>query len=212
LSQAELFYLTWRATGDARFKRDYERAWQFTLYPPQDRWPGYGLHVTDAGIPARLVSDSRSSGYLAESGGGEPGLDADYTVLQLDAAAALYLFSGEPRAKLLSQLLANTLVGRTNGRSILDTSDGTRHPQSGRSMPLLTAGLAVLGASDDNPHLTASLPAQIRTVISTYKGALRYGYTPYLYRGLGTQLSMILLAESSSNSSNSSNPDWRRPR
>jgi hypothetical protein len=196
LSQVEFFYLVWRATGEARFKQAYEQAWQFTLNPPQSRWPGFGLHITGRSFPARLGADSQLRGYLAESGGGKPGFDADYTVLQLDAAAALYLFSGDPRAKLLSNLLANTLVHRTNGRSVLDTSSGTRHPQRNRFIPLLTSGLAILGVSGARHNLATPLPAQLRTVISTYRSALSYGYSPYLYRGLGTQLSMILLAES----------------
>lgn len=203
LSQVELYYLAWRATHDVRFKRAYERAWQFALYPPQDRWPGFGLHIIGATFPTQLGSDPSLSGYLAESGGAEPGFDADYTVLQLDAASALYLLSGDPRAKLLSSLLANTLVARTNSNSLLDTSDGTRHPDPGRRTPLLTAGLAVLGAAGAPANVAAPLAHQIRTVISTYKGALNYGYSPYLYRGLGTQLSIILLAESPSG------PEWR---
>ena len=63
-------------------------------------------------------------------------------------------------------------------------------------MPLLTSGLAILNASDARHTLSAPFPAQLRTVIATYRNALPYGYSPYFYRGLGTQLSMILLAVS----------------
>jgi hypothetical protein len=203
LSQVELYYLAWRATGNDRFKQAYEQAWQFTLSPPQDQWPGFGLHITGATFPTELGSDPALSGYLAESGGGEPGFDADYTVLQLDAASALYLLSGDPRAKVLSSLLANTLVSRTSGNGTLDTSGGTRHPQAERHTPLLTAGLAILGASGAPTNLAAPLPGQLKKVISTYKRALTYGYSAYLFRGLGTQISMILLAQYPGS------PEWR---
>jgi hypothetical protein len=190
LGNAELFYLVWRATGESRFKRAYDEALTFTLHPPQSRWQGFGLQL----LPAH--ASGGQAGYLAESGGAQPGFDPEYTELQLDIASRLFLLSGDTRVRRLGNLLVNALLPRVDpGKWLLDTSGGTRHPQTGRSVPLLTPGLAVMGWVGGRHELATKAVSQLDVVRTTYEGQLG-DYSPYLYRGLANEVSVILLAAS----------------
>src|SRR6185436_19574088 len=91
IGNTELFYLAWRVSGAERFRQAYNQSWAFTLHPPQDRWPGFGLQLLDTGSSS--VDDNGAAGYLAESGGGQPGFDAEYAGVQLDVVSHLYVLS-----------------------------------------------------------------------------------------------------------------------
>jgi hypothetical protein len=190
LGNAALLYLAWRVTRAPRFSAAYETALGFALAPPQSRWPGFGLRVIRAGSSA----DGRDgAGYLAESGGGPPGFDPDYSALQLDVASRLYLYSGDRRVLRVANLLANALLPRIDRSWMLDTGGGTRHPQAGRRVPFLSPGLAVLAWQGGRTDLTARVSSQFHLVARTYQDALNYGSVS-IYRGLGNQLSVLLRA------------------
>ena len=96
IGNTDLFYLAWRASGAERFRKAYNQSWAFTLHPPQDRWPGFGLQLLDTG--SSTVGNHGAAGYLAESGGGQPGFDPEYAGVQLDVVSHLYILSSDPRA------------------------------------------------------------------------------------------------------------------
>ena len=73
-----------------------------------------------------------TSESVTESGGGAPGFDPEYSLLQLDDASRLYVESGDRRALRLANLLVNALLPRVDADWALDTSGGTRRPQEGR--------------------------------------------------------------------------------
>jgi hypothetical protein len=189
LGNAELFYLAWRASGDPVYWAAYNQAWSFALHPPQVRWPGFGLHLISGGAPGGY-----QAGYLAESGGGAPGFDPDYTQFQLDILSRLYVLSGDPRVLSVANMLIGALLPRVNTATwTLDTSGGTRHPQQGRLVPFTTPGLAVLGWLGARRELAAMFASQLSAIEHYYLGALTYS-SPDMYRGLGTQVAVILQA------------------
>ncbi len=143
LGYTEFLYLVWQATGNTTYEQAYSASWNFTMGPPQNRFPGSGLVITQQPTQA---DGSDGMAYLTESGAGGNGFDADYTQTQLDTACRLYLLSGDPRALRLANMLLNTLMPRVNTSTwMLDTSGGTRHTEQGREDGFMTSAFAVLG-------------------------------------------------------------------
>jgi hypothetical protein len=194
LGNAELFYLAWRATGDARFRAAYNQAWNFALYPPQQQWAGFGLRM----LPASAVNASGArvggaAGYLAESGGGIPGFDPQYTELQLDVATRLWLLSRDPRALRLVNLLLNAVLTRTNTSDWeLNGTGGTRHPAPDGG-PVTTPALAVLVLTGHRRNLAGLAVSEFQEINSIYRGSWPYGNPGYA-RGYGNEVSVILMA------------------
>jgi hypothetical protein len=161
LGETEFFYLVWQATKDDKYRQTYEASWSFTLSPPQARWPGAGLVIVKA--PTRS-DGADGSGYLAETGAGGTGFDAEYTELQLEVASRLYLLSRDPRALRLANLMLNMLLPRVDSAWRLDTSGGTRHTEAVRHVGFLSSALTVLslygGRSDLAPLVSAQFTAE----------------------------------------------------
>jgi hypothetical protein len=189
LQITELLYYAWQATGSRAFRRDYNASWRFTLSPGPDH-PGFGLQITR---PYHVRDARDGAGYLAESGGGAPGFDADYTQLQADESARLYAYSHDHRALVLTNLLANQLLTRRLPGWWLDTSGGTRHPDPGRRVPLTTSAFAVLGWLDGRPALRRDLAGQLHELRLWMCGGLTYSYVN-LYRAMGNEVSVVLRA------------------
>jgi hypothetical protein len=189
LQITELLYDAWQATGSPTLRANYDASWAFLLHPGS-RHPGFGLHVTR---PYHRPDGSDGSGYLAESGGGAPGFDADYTQLQNDEAARLYVDSRDPRALLLVNLLTNQLLRRRTAAWLLDTSLGSRHPAAHRFIPFTTSALAVLAWLAGRRDLRRHLPGQLRQVRLTMCGGLTYS-SANLYRAMGNEVSVLLRA------------------
>ncbi len=60
LGFAELFYLAWKATGQANLLQDYNNEWSFLVSPPQNKFPGAGLKI----VKQPTVADaSNGTGY-----------------------------------------------------------------------------------------------------------------------------------------------------
>jgi len=194
IGNVEFFYLVWQATGDATYRVAYNDAWNSTLHPDQTRFPGAGLVIVNA--PSRS-DGSDGSGYLTETGVGGTGFDAGYSELQLDCASRLYLLSNDPRALRLSNLLVNMLLPRVDSAWQLDTSGGTRDPQQGRKIGLLTSALAVLsiygGRRDLGPMVLPELKEE-----ETFYAQPSQAYNPVLRRALGNDVAVIALAAVSS--------------
>ncbi len=190
LGNVELLYLAWRATGDAAFHTAFERAWSFTLSPPQSRWPGRGLVVVRA--PER-ADGSDGAGYLSETGAGGTGFDPEYTSLQLDVASRLYLLSGDPRVLRLANLLVNMLLPRVDSAWRLDTSGGARHTEPGREVSLITSAFAVLGLHGGRADLIPFVLAQLKAIGAAYSQPWN-AYGEVFRRALGNDISVIALA------------------
>ena len=193
----ELFYLAWRATHEPRFRTAYNQSWAFMLHPPQSRWTGFGLHVLPT--DSRSRGDGGAAGYLAESGGGPPGFDPEYSAVQLDIISRLYVLSGDPRALRLANLLTNALLPRVDRTWLLDTSGGTRHPWPDRHVPFMTPAIAVLAWLGGRSDLSADIPRQFARISREYRGATRYGNV-YHDHGLANQVAVILLAAAQADS------------
>jgi hypothetical protein len=191
LATTEIEYLAWKGTGRPRFLSAYDTALNFVIAPPQSRWPGDGLIITQT--PTR-ADGSDGAGYFAETGVGGPGFDPEYTELQLEVASGLYLFSGDPRALRLVNLLTNQLRPLVNGQNELDTSGGTRHTGSGRSVEFMTPAYTVLslfaGRSDLDTLMTTEATAEARDYHESWQT-----YNPVYRRALGNDISTSALAE-----------------
>ena len=168
VGNALVMALAYWATGNPVFETDYQQALSFAISPPQDRWPGFGLIYTK--IPT-LPDGSDGAAYFAESGGGPPGFDADYTQVQLDQLTRLYLVTSSPQVLRLVNLLMNQewpLVD--TGNLELNTSGGTRHPQADRYIPFTSPGMALSASAGDQSYLTPYLQRQAALVESVYSG------------------------------------------
>jgi len=157
LGNAMVAALTWKLTGDARYQAVYANALAFAQRPPAAQWPGRGLVLTKN---PTLADGSDGAGYLTEVGGGSPGFDADYAQVQADEAAVIALVTQDPAAIRLANLLVNQLLPRVDRTTwLLDTSGGSRHPESRRTVPFTTSALAVL-AANGRADLAPLVPSQ----------------------------------------------------
>ncbi len=155
LGYTEFLYLVWQATGNTTYEQAYNASWNFTMDPPQTRFPGSGLVITQQPTQA---DGSDGMAYLTEAGVGGNGFDPDYTQTQLDTACRLYLLSGDPRALRLANMLLNTLMPLVATSTwLLNTSGGTRHPQQGREDGFMTSAFAVLGLDGGRSSLVADI-------------------------------------------------------
>jgi hypothetical protein len=186
LRNAATMWLAWKITGDPQYQADYENEWSFTVSPPQARWPGFGLQLTR--VPTK-ADGSDGAGYLAESGGGAPGFDPEYTMTQLDGATGMWVLSRDPRWLRLMNLLFNQLRPRLDSSFTLDATGGTRF--SGK-IPFYSAGLAVLYNSGGRPDLAALVPGDLARVEAEFTNTGNYTSQNF-YRGLSGWLSMIVL-------------------
>ena len=187
LGNTTLFYLAWKVSGQKRFLTDYETSFEFMLSPPS-RWEGFGLKLDRT--PKRS-DGADGKGYLAESGGSAPGFDAEYTHLQADIAARLYVVSHDLRALRLLNLIVNKLLERVDPGWALSTAGGTRHQVAGRRIPFTTPALAVLVTSGSRPELAPRLARQLGRIEREFRGALTYSHRN-MYRGLGNEVAVIL--------------------
>jgi hypothetical protein len=190
LGFAELFYLAWKATGRANLLRDYNNEWSFLVSPPQNKFPGAGLKI----IKQPTAADgSDGAGYLAETGPGGTGFDPEYTMLQLDVAARLYLLSGDPRALRLANLEVNILKPRTSSTMMLDTSGGTRHTQPNRQVGFQDSAAVVLSLFDGRSDLAPLAIADLSAEKNWFQWASQDN--PVFRRALGDSMSVAALAE-----------------
>ena len=190
LANAALMWLAYETSGDAKYRTAYDTALDFALSPPQARWPGFGLRVTRQGSAA---DGSDSSGYLAESGGGTPGFDAEYSGVTLDAASRLYLVSRDARVKKLANMIMNQLMPRVTTSWWLDTSGGTRHTEAQRQVPFMSAGPSVLATAAGRSDLTTGLDGQVAQIATTMQDGMRYANPDY-YKALGGRLGVAVAA------------------
>ena len=187
LRQTEVMWLAWAVTHQQRFLNAYNSSWTFTVTPPQQRWPGFGLQIT--AVPT-LPDASDGAGYLAESGGGTPGFDPSYTMVQLDTATELYVLTRDPRYLRLMNLLFNQERPRIGGDDVLNATGGTRENDM---TPFMSAGPAVLVLSADRPNLTGFWLAQLGTIHVQYRAAMKYSEINF-YKGTSGWLSVPVLA------------------
>lgn len=183
LRQTEVMWLAWVATGNPRFRAEYQREWRFTISPPAGRWHGYGLRVVHD--PTQADGDN-GAGYLAESGGGAPGFDPNYTMVQLDTATQLYVLTRDPRYVRLMNLLLNQERSRVNSSFTLNATGGSR---KSFDTPFMSAAPAVLVLTGQRPGLTDFWLGQLRVIDDQYRNAMHYTLMNF-YRGITTWLLM----------------------
>ncbi len=188
LHQVEDMWLAWQITGAERFRSAYESEWEFTIAPPLPRWAGFGLQITQ---PPTRADGADGAGYLAESGGGAPGFDPEYTMLQLDYATSLWVLTHEERFLWLTNLLFNQLRPLVNAKDILNATGGTRRSDM---LPFFSMGSVVLLDSGDRPDLAQFVSTQLPVVTSAYESPSIYDNLNF-YRGLSIWLSVPLLYE-----------------
>jgi hypothetical protein len=189
LRQTEVLWIAWAITHQQRFLTAYNSEWAFTIAPPQQRWPGYGLHITKN--PTRS-DGSDGAGYLAESNGQDaPGFDGNYTYAQLDTATDLYVLTHDPRYLRLMNLEFNQLRPLINSAWTLNAHGGTR---DNFNDPFMSAAVSVLAASGDRPDLVPDVSSELASVEAQYKQATLLSVTNVnFYKGFEGWVSMPLL-------------------
>jgi len=159
-------YLAYRATRDPAFLADYNRSYEFTLYPPQNLWPGFGLHFAKQ---ARAANDSDGDGYLAEKGAGAPGFDPHYTTVQVGTLATLYALWRQPRSLRLLNLETNILLLRTNPKTdYFNGSGGSRGPATSYGY-LESAGPPILLLAGHREDLTTVVTAELNEISLSFR-------------------------------------------
>ncbi|HEY5317872.1 MAG TPA: hypothetical protein VIJ20_07820 [Solirubrobacteraceae bacterium] len=187
LRYTEVMWLAWAATHQQRFLTAYNSEWQFTIHPPQQRWPGFGLHITK--VPTR-ADGSNGAGYLAEAVYQQtPGFDPSYTMVQLDTATDLYVLTRDPRYLRLMNLEFNQLRPLVNSGWILNATGGSRKNDM---VPFVTGAVTVLAASGDRPDLVREVGSQLAFVEGAYR-QLADITSPNFYKGFESWLAMPLL-------------------
>lgn len=186
LRQTEVMWLAWVATGQPRFLTAYDSEWSFTVSPNQARWAGFGLHITSA---PRRTDGSDGAGFLAESGGGAPGFDPNYTDAQLDTATDLYVLTRDPKYLRLMNLLFNQLQPLIDPTWTLDALNGTR---KSNSQPFMNPAVSVLVADGDRPDLAGGIAAEMARLQKEYVAAESFTNENY-YKGFESWISTPLL-------------------
>jgi hypothetical protein len=186
LRQTEVLWLAWSITRLPRFERAYNAEWQFTISPPQRRWPGFGLRITKA--PTRS-DGSDGAGYLAESGGDTPGFDPSYSDAQLDTATDLWVLTRDPRYLRMMNLLFNQLRPRIGSDWTLNATGGTR---KNYMTPFMSPAVSVLATSGDRPQLAGEVSSQLHMIELEYQQSERFTNINF-FKGFGSWISMPLL-------------------
>ena len=190
IGNALVMALAYWATGNSVYDSYYQQELSFAVSPPQNRWPGFGLIYTK--VPT-LPDGSDGSAYFAESGGGAPGFDADYSQIQLDQLTRLYLVTNSPQVLRLVNLEVNQewpLVNTTNFE--LNTSGGTRHPQADRFIPFNSPGVPLAASAGGESYLVPYLQRQAAAVESVYSGLTTYWDSGGQY-GFGLEAATFVL-------------------
>jgi len=160
------------ATGNPAYETDYQQGLSFAVSPPQNRWPGFGLIYSK--VPS-LPNGSDGAAYFAESGGGAPGFDADYTQMQLDQLTRLYLVTRSPQVLRLVNLVVNQLWPLVNTTNFeFNTSGGTRHAQANRYIPFTSPGPALSASAGGQTYLMPFLQRETAEVESAFSALTSY--------------------------------------
>jgi hypothetical protein len=169
IGNALVMALAARVTGNPLYTAHYRAAITFATAPPQARWPGFGFIYTDSSVRADGLD---GKGYFTEGAADAiPGFDAEYTMLQIDFLARLYVINREPVVLRMLNMVTNELMTRVNTTTWrLNTSGGTRHPQMNREFPFDTAALAVLANLGNRPYMQRFVPSQTAAYIKAFKG------------------------------------------
>jgi hypothetical protein len=191
LGITELFWLTWQATGQIQFLQDYNNSWAFTTNPPQNKFPGAGWVTTKTSTQA---DGSDGAGYFAEVGADSTGYDAEYTMLQVDVAARLWLLSGDPRALDAANMLINQELPQINTTTwMLNTSNGTRHTDADRQVGWQTGAFAVLGLDAGRTDLIPDIMPALRQGEAWFPQPDQAN-SPAFRRAFGNSISLLALA------------------
>jgi hypothetical protein len=194
LRQVEVLWLAWQVSNEPYFEKMYEAAWTFTMAPPTPRWAGFGLHLA---VPPTRPDWSDGAGYLSESGGGEPGFDPEYTMLQLDTAAQMYVLSREMRWLRLENVLYNQLAPHVEvtapPRSAWDLN-GLGGSRRSEVVPFTTPAPYVLATAGGRPELVGDLAPQFASIENEFRGAMAFT-NAVLYRDLAEELTTPMLEE-----------------
>ncbi|MDQ6805696.1 MAG: hypothetical protein M3065_12175 [Actinomycetota bacterium] len=187
LRYTEVEWLAWAVTHQQRFLTAYNNEWQFTIAPPQQRWTGFGLHMTRV---ATRADGSNGAGYLAESIFQQtPGFDPSYTMVQLDTATDLYVLTRDPRYLRLMNLEFNQLRPLVNSGWILNARGGSRKDDM---VPFVTGAVTVLAASGDRPDLVGRVSSHMSFVEGAYRQLVDIT-SPNFYKGFESWLAIPLL-------------------
>jgi hypothetical protein len=174
LGTALMFKLTADATGDARWKKEYQRELTFTLRPPTAAGRGAGLHVK--GVSTSATGLVHAYGYLAERGTGGIGFDPSYTSVQDDIAARLYATGPGQQSLRLMDLFTNALLPRVDRTFRLHTYGGTRHGAPNGVIPFTTTALPILAFEGGRTDLVSRAIAQLARIRTEFGNALQFPY------------------------------------
>ena len=182
--------LTYRITGEARFKKAAADALAFTLNPPQDRWKGFGLQITQQPVN---VNGSDGAGYLSESGSGGVGYDPAYTLFQANIATTWYALTGDVDALRLTNLLFNQMQPRVRASDwTIDVGGGTRRSEAGVRYRFTTSALPVLARRGIRPSLVPKVASQLGATVDEYTRATGY-VSPGMSYNFAVELTPALL-------------------
>lgn len=201
IGYAELFYLAYAATGDAKFKTAYDKSLANAIRPRQDMYPGRGWVTTKAPTKA---DGSDGSGYFTEEGGGGVGFDPEYTMTQLSVVSNLWLASKDARVLPLLNQLLNQLLPLIRDRTadprfprhyMLDVTGGTRHQYPAGTYRLFDpAAVALLAWSGKRPDLVQMSIGQVTDVNTYFREELSWPSNPVHYSDLGRDVGAMLIA------------------
>ncbi len=133
VGNALTFALAYKLTGLAKYQTAYQAMLAFAIAPPQNgMWAGYGFVTTKAPMQA---NGSDGKGYFTEAGYDESdvlhiGYDPDYTMLQSDQLARLYLVTKSPQVLRLLNMVTNQLLANVNPTTSMMPGIGTRKKYS----------------------------------------------------------------------------------
>jgi len=189
----ELAYL-WQELGDGG-ERQYELCWQTLVKPAWlgSRWEGYGWIATtppDGGAGAE--------GYFSETPGYAGRLpsatfDAEYSQLQTERLARLWLLNGDERALSYLGAIHRTLLHHLDRERWRIHSRGASRVSGSTAFCGPASALIVLCSPQPEVSPEFALEQFRHGVLPEY-GDRRWASNPYLVRGLGTILTPLLLA------------------
>jgi hypothetical protein len=163
--------LAFKLDGSSKYQQAYRSALDFAVDPGTTQFKGRGFVVTRAGAAA---DGSDGAGYFTETGATSTGFDPDYTMLQSEQLARLYLVTEDPAVLRLLNMVTNALLPRVNRTDwMMDGSGGTRHDYK-IPEPFDSSAVVVLGYRGGRTDLRPLAASEIAAIDKEFRHSLTY--------------------------------------
>ncbi len=163
-----VFAIAYKLTGNVKYLTAYNSMLSFATAPAGALWVGFGFVTLKA---ATKADGSDGRGYFTEAGVNGPGFDPDYTMLQSDQLARLYLINKDPQVLRLLNMTTNMLLATVDPATGFMPGMGTRHQVASEFFD--GSGPAVLASAGGREDLAAGASVELNRTAARWAQDVR---------------------------------------